>query len=61
MLELFTNIDIANYVEDAFKWVGVAAVVAAATPTKKDDTIVGYVKGFIHFLAFNFGKAENKK
>lgn len=40
--------------------IGGAAVIATVTPTKKDDTVIGYLSAFVHFLAFNFGKAKNK-
>lgn len=49
-----------QWIEPVTAVVGAAAVVATATPTKKDNTVVGWLQGLIHFMAFNFGNAKNK-
>lgn len=40
--------------------VTVASGIAAATPTKKDDKVVGWVRGFLGLLALNVGNAKPK-
>lgn len=40
--------------------VTIASAVAAMTPTKKDDNLVGKVRGFIDLLALNVGNAKPK-
>ena len=40
--------------------VGTAALIAAATPSTKDDAIVAKVKKVVDFLGANFGHAKNK-
>lgn len=39
--------------------VGGAAMIAAVTPTKRDDRLVGQVAKVIDFIGFNFGHAKN--
>ncbi len=39
--------------------VGACATIATVTPTKKDDTIVGYLSALIHAFGMNFGNAKN--
>jgi hypothetical protein len=41
--------------------VGVASVIAAATPTPKDDGILAVVRKVLDLTAFNFGGAKNEK
>lgn len=40
--------------------VGTAAMIAAITPTPKDDMILGTVRKAIDFVGFNFMFAKNK-
>lgn len=40
--------------------VAAAAVITAATPTKKDDAIFAAVRKVLDVLAFNVGHAKNK-
>jgi hypothetical protein len=40
--------------------VTVASMVAATTPTPKDDSLIGIVYKFIDLLAINVGKAKDK-
>ncbi len=47
------------YWEPIASVVGTFAVIAAATPTKRDDSIVGFVSKFIDFLGANIGAAKN--
>lgn len=49
-----------EHIETALKIIGGASVIASATPTKKDDTVLGWLTAVLHFVAFNFGKAKNK-
>jgi hypothetical protein len=49
-----------TWIEPVTAVIGAAAVVAAATPTKKDEKYVGWAKSFLNILAFNFGHAKNK-
>lgn len=51
---------IAEYAQTALTIIGGAATIATATPTKKDDTIIGYLQALVHFFALNFGKAKNE-
>jgi len=37
-----------------------AAAIAALTPTPKDDSVIGYLRKVVDYLAFNFGNAKNK-
>lgn len=41
--------------------VGSFALIAAATPTDRDDRIVGKLMKIVDFLGANFGAAKNKK
>lgn len=54
-LEVFAIIEGVSYV------ISGAAVIAALTPTKKDDVILGKVRRVVDLLAFNFGNAKNKE
>jgi hypothetical protein len=49
-----------NYYLTAASIVGTFALIASITPTKKDDTIVGYLTQLIDFLGANFFKAKNE-
>ncbi len=47
-----------TYFEIVTQVVGVASMIAAVTPTTKDDSIVKKVKTVIDFFAFNFWNAK---
>lgn len=40
--------------------IGSFALIAALTPTKRDDSIVGKASKVVDFLGANFGNAKNK-
>jgi hypothetical protein len=40
--------------------VGTAAVIAAATPTPKDDTVLSIIRKALDFIGFNIGFAKNR-
>ena len=44
----------------ALSVVGTAALIAAVTPTPKDDAIVAQLRKVVDFLAANWGNAKNK-
>lgn len=48
-----------TYWEPIASVIGTAAVIAAATPTKRDDSIVGFITKFVDFLGANIGAAKN--
>jgi len=48
-----------EYLMIATSVIGTFALIASMTPTKKDDTIVGYLTKLIDFLGANFGQAKN--
>ena len=50
----------ANIFAIATSVVGTAALIAAITPTPKDDAILAKAKKVLDFLAGNFGFAKNK-
>ncbi len=50
----------AEWIEALLAVVGAASAVAAATPTKKDDTIVGAITQVVDLLALNVGHARRK-
>ena len=47
-------------VEALLMIVGGAAVLAAYTPTKKDEVILAKIKNFLNLIAFNVKHAKNK-
>jgi|14BtaG_2_1085337.scaffolds.fasta_scaffold71483_2 hypothetical protein len=49
-----------RYLEGAATIVGGFATIAAITPTRRDDSIVGKIAKFIDLLGANFGYAKNK-
>lgn len=51
--------NLPEYLTIASSVVGTAALIAAATPTPKDDGIVRMLTKVINFLGANFGKAKN--
>ena len=50
----------AEWIEALLAVVGAASAVAAATPTKKDDTVVGTIAQVVDLLALNVGYARRK-
>jgi len=56
LLEIYNT-----WLEPVMATVGAASMVAAATPTKKDDKIMGKVKAVLNIFAMNFGGAKNAK
>lgn len=57
-MEFLTNA--YAYFQIAASAVGVAAMVAALTPTPKDDNAIAAVRKVLDLLAFNFGNAKNR-
>tara|TARA_A100000172_G_scaffold75829_1_gene58869 strand:- start:3908 stop:4114 length:207 start_codon:yes stop_codon:yes gene_type:complete len=51
---------IMNLISIVTTVVTVASIVAASTPTPKDDEIVAKIYKFIDLLAINIGKAKDK-
>lgn len=52
---------IPDWIELAAAIVGLASMIAAVTPTAKDDGVIAVVRKVIDLLAFNFGSARNAK
>lgn len=50
-----------QYIQIGLQIVGVAAAIAAATPTPQDDGVLLVARKILDFLACNFGNAKNKK
>ncbi|MGL5328201.1 MAG: hypothetical protein ACRDD7_02960 [Peptostreptococcaceae bacterium] len=50
---------IGDLIEISSMVVAIAAIIASATPTPKDDGIVNLLRKIVDFLAFNFGNAKN--
>jgi len=40
--------------------IGTAAMIAAITPSPRDNQVVGVLRRIIDFIGFNFGFAKNK-
>lgn len=51
---------IPEYVEIALQIVGVASLIAAVTPTKKDNVVLGGIKTVLNVLGGNWYQAKNK-
>ncbi|MBI1261411.1 MAG: hypothetical protein GC184_06775 [Rhizobiales bacterium] len=47
------------WIQAALSLVGAASAVAAATPTPKDDKIIGKIYRVVNVLALNVGFAKN--
>ncbi|MGL5281923.1 MAG: hypothetical protein ACRC8W_09295 [Plesiomonas shigelloides] len=58
MMQWFID-HIGDIVEIASLVVAIAAIIASATPTPKDDGIVLMLRKIVDILAFNFGGAKN--
>lgn len=52
---------VGTVVEALLLIVAGASILAAYTPTKKDDIFLSRVKKFLNLLAFNFKHAKNKE
>lgn len=50
----------SQWIEALLAVVGAASAVAAVTPTKKDDSLVGTVSRVVDLLALNVGHAKRK-
>ena len=50
----------SQWIEALLAVVGAASAVAAATSTKKDDSLVGTVSRVVDLLALNVGHAKRK-
>jgi len=50
-----------NILDIATSVIGTASVIAAVTPTTKDDSIVAFLRKIMDLLAFNFWNAKNFK
>lgn len=53
--------NIQNIAEIVAQVIGVAAVIAAITPTPVDDGILATLKKVLNILAMNVGQAKNAK
>jgi len=51
---------INHYVEVALSIHAAASIICALTPTKKDDTFLGYAYKVLEFLALNIGRAKDR-
>lgn len=59
MVELLEKLPM--YIELAVHVIAAASVIAALTPTPKDDSVVSKVRAVVDLLAFNFGNAKNAR
>lgn len=50
----------SEWIEAVLALVGAASAVAAATPTRKDDDIVGAISRVIDVVALNVGHAKRR-
>tara|TARA_R110002110_G_scaffold79732_17_gene208122 strand:+ start:4971 stop:5162 length:192 start_codon:yes stop_codon:yes gene_type:complete len=50
----------SEWIEAVLALVGAASAVAAATPTRKDDDIVGAISRVIDVVALNIGYAKRR-
>ncbi len=48
-------------IELALKVIGIASIIAAITPTPKDDIILGALRQILNILASNIGQAKPEK
>lgn len=56
------NLDTLSTIYDvASSVIGTAAVIAAVTPTPKDDVILAIVRRVLDLIGFNIGFAKNGK
>jgi hypothetical protein len=59
MDSLFTGV-LMDWIEAILAIVGAASAVAAATPTQKDDNVVGKITRVVDFLALNIGNIRRR-
>ncbi|MFN3627107.1 MAG: hypothetical protein ACK4S3_04430 [Parvibaculum sp.] len=59
MTGLFGGV-LAAWIEAALAIVGAASAIAAATPTKKDDAVLGKITRVVDVLALNIGFAKRR-
>jgi len=56
--------DFLDYIPDIIQvmtlLVTAAAIIASATKTPKDDSVIKKIRAVVDFLALNFGGAKNK-
>ncbi|MBO6678651.1 hypothetical protein [Parvibaculum sp.] len=50
----------SEWIEAVLAIVGAASAVAAATPTRKDDDVVGKISRIIDIVALNIGHAKRQ-
>ena len=50
---------VPNWAEVVTIAIALAGAVAAATPSKSDNKVLGALAGLINVVALNFGKAKN--
>ena len=51
---------IVEIIEIVLAIIGAAATIAAITPTKRDDEIVGFILKIVDLVGMNIGNARNK-
>jgi hypothetical protein len=51
---------LSKYIEVALAVHAAASAICALTPTRKDDTILGYVYKALEFLALNIGRTKDR-
>ena len=51
---------IVEIIEIVLAVIGAAATIAAITPTKRDDEIVGFILKLVNVIGMNVGNAKNK-
>ncbi|MBX3490734.1 MAG: hypothetical protein KF769_06770 [Parvibaculum sp.] len=59
MISLFFE-TLVSWIEPLLAIVGAASAVAAATPTQKDDKIVGKIVRIVDFVALNVGNIRRR-
>lgn len=59
-LTTFLAVELPYLASVATSVIGGAAIIAAVTPTKRDDKILGKVARFFDVVGFNVGNAQNK-
>ena len=53
--------DITNIIFGITSIISVAAIIAAATPSKTDDEFLGKIMKYVNVIALNIGNAVNEK
>ena len=52
--------DLNRYLEVALAIHAACSAICALTPTRKDDTILGYAYKILEFAALNIGRAKDR-